>query len=262
MNNASRPESLAALQTAFAAHLRNPELSPAPEGIEDRRLQIYRDLFFNNICKFLSSNFPVLKKIYGEAAWRQLAREFYTEHRAHTPLFPEIPKEFLRYVQEQREDRQGDPPFLLELAHYEWVELALSLDTHEIDAHQIDKFEVQADGDLLQGIPVLSPLAWPLAYRFPVHRIGPDFRPDIAPAEATRLLAYRNRKDEVRFMQINQLIWLLLEKLQNGEHSGREILLSIAAETGHPDSEALLEHGKKLLQDLQERDVVLGTRTA
>jgi len=255
MNSANKPESLAGLQTAFAAHLRNPELFAAPDGIEDRRLQIYRELFFNNICKHLSGNFPVLKKIYGDIAWRKLAREFYTEHRAHTPLFPEIPKEFLRYVQEQRKGRPGDPPFLLELAHYEWVELALGLDPHEID-----EIEVHADGDLLQGVPLLSPLAWPLAYQFPVHRISPDFQPAIAPAEHTRLLAYRNRKDQVKFMEINPVTWLLLENLQNGGQSGREILLSIATAIGHSDSHALIEHGKKLLLDLQQRDVVLGTR--
>jgi len=255
MSSANTPEKLASLQNAFAAHLRNPERAPAPEGIEDRRMQIYRDLFFNNIHNLLASNFPVLKKIYGDAAWRQLVREFYSEHRAHTPLFPELPKEFLRYVQEQREERAGDPPFLLELAHYEWVELALGLDTHEIEA-----VAVNTTGDLLQGIPVLSPLAWPLAYRFPVHRISPDFQPEATPLEPTRLLAYRNRKDQVKFMEINPVTWLTLEKLQVGNHSGRDILLSVAESIGHADPQAVIDHGGKLLQDLREREVVLGTK--
>lgn len=249
------PEKLASLQTAFAAHLRNPQQFPAPAGIEDRRLQIYRDLFFNNISKLLASNFPVLKKIYGEAAWQQLVREFYTEHRARTPLFPELAKEFLRYVQEQRSGREGDPPFLLELAHYEWVELALSLDMQEIDAAAANP-----QGDLLLGVPVLSPLAWPLAYAFPVHRISPDFRPQQAPAEPTRLLAYRNRQDQVRFMEINPVTWLLLEKLQTADQSGQAVLQSIAREIGHADQQRVIEHGSNLLQDLRQRDVVLGTR--
>jgi hypothetical protein len=254
-----RAGKLAELQMAFAAHLRNPQQFPAPAGLEERRLQIYRDLFFNNVSKLLAGNFPVLKKIYSDAAWRQLIREFYTEHRAHTPLFPELPKEFLRYVQEQRRDRAGDPPFLLELAHYEWVELALSLDTH-------DPGEVNADpaGDLLQGIPVLSPLAWPLAYTFPVHRIGPEFQPQHPPAEPTRLLAWRNRSDQVKFMEINPVTWLLLEKLQgaleNEQGSGLDILRAIAGEIGHADPQQVIEHGKQLLQDLFQRDVILGAR--
>lgn len=257
MQSADEPEMTQALreqQMAFAAHIRNPDSAPAPADVEDRRMQIYRDLFFNNISKFLASNFPVLRKIYGENAWRKLAREFYTEHRAHTPLFPEIPKEFLRYVQEQRQGRAGDPPFLLELAHYEWVELALTLDTHEID-----EIVVAADGDLLQGIPLLSPLAWPLAYQFPVHRISPDYQPQNPPDQATRLLAYRDRADQVKFMEINPVTWLLLEKLQAGEHCGQEILQSVAAEIGRKDDASVLEHGHKILQDLRQRDVILGS---
>ena len=50
-------------QYAFAAHIRDPDGAPAPEGIEDRRIAIYRDLFFNNVSQLLSNTFPVLRKI-------------------------------------------------------------------------------------------------------------------------------------------------------------------------------------------------------
>ena len=69
----------------------------------------------------------------------------------------------------------GDPPWLAELAHYEWVELALQIaERRRLPPHD-------PDGDLLDGVPVLSPLAWPLAYRWPVHRIGPDSSPSAPP---------------------------------------------------------------------------------
>lgn len=259
MTSADRPEAsspLRGLQMAFAAHIRNPDKAPIPAGVEDRRMRIYRDLFFNNISKYLAGNFPVLRKIYGEEAWRRLAREFYDEHRAHTPMFPEIPKEFLRYVQEQRVNRAGDPPFLLELAHYEWVELAMSLDTQEIDQLPCDP-----QGDLMTGVPLLSPLAWPLAYRFPVHRISPEYQPQAAPEQPTRLLVYRNREDQVKFMEINPVTWLLLEKLQAARHTGQEILQSVADAIGRANDATVLEHGQRSLLDLRQRDVILGTQT-
>ena len=56
-SNDKVPEALARLQTSFAAHIRDPKSTAAPDGIEDRRMAIYRDLFFNNIKSFLSSNF-------------------------------------------------------------------------------------------------------------------------------------------------------------------------------------------------------------
>jgi hypothetical protein len=250
------PDNLAALQQQFAAHIRSPGIEPAPSGIEDRRMQIYRNLFYNNVRSLLSWNFPVLRKIYSNDDWSQLVRDFYIEHRARTPLFPELPREFLQYVQEQRQDRDGDPPYLLELAHYEWAELALSLDEAELD-------DVEADpkGDLLKGIPVISPLAWPLSYTFPVHRIGPDFQPTEPSEEATHLIVYRNRQDEIKFMKLNVVSALLMQFLKDEtDRTGHDLLNEIVEALKHPKPEVVFEGGKKLLQDLFEREVILGTR--
>ena len=254
--NAITPERLAGLQTAFAGHIRNPDAVAAPAGIENRRMEVYRSLFFNNVVSLLSSNFPVLRKIHGDDAWRKLVRQFYTEHRAHTPLFPEVPKEFLRYLQEQRQDRAGDPPFLLELAHYEWVELALAQDPSDPDLLFADHH-----GHLLDDAPYLSPLAWPLSYRFPVHKIRPTFQPDQAPEEPTHLLVYRGRDDVVRFMQLSEVTRRLLDLMQNHpELPGRQLLLRLAQQINHRQPERLLEFGHTLLQDLLRRDIILGTR--
>ena len=256
-----RPEhapGLDELQRAFAAHIRDPGRHAAPEGIEDRRLQIYRELFFNNMRSMLAGNFPVLHALYEPDDWTALVRDFYADYRCHTPLFTEIAREFLRYLQDVREAREADPPFLLELAHYEWIELALELDEREPDA-----VPAQADGDLLDGAPVLSPLAWPLSYRFPVHRIRPDYRPTEPPAEPTHLLVYRDRQDRVRFMELNAVARLLVAHLQDGPQvSGRALLQSIATAIGHPDPDRVVAAGADLLADLRDRDVILGTRPA
>jgi hypothetical protein len=254
----NRPERLSSLQTAFAAHIRDPEGHAAPEGIEDRRMKIYRELFFNNIQSLLASNFPVLRTLCDDQRWRQLIRDFYLEHRCQTPLFTEVAKEFLRYLQDGREKRPDDPDFLLELAHYEWVELALSLDER-------DPADVPADpdGDLLEETPVLSPLAWPLSYRYPVHRIRPEYQPDRPPGKSTHILVYRNCGYEVKFMELNDVSRLLLELLQEGRGAtGRELLKQIASTIGHPEPERVITAGAELLDDLRKKDVLLGTRAA
>jgi hypothetical protein len=257
-NTSNEPENLRSLQMSFAAHIRDPGKHAAPEDVEDRRMAIYRRLFFNNIVRFLASNFPVLRQLYDEKSWRELAQEFYTEHRCHTPLFPELPKEFLRYLQEQRTDRAGDPAFMLELAHYEWVELALSMDENELE-----DTEANREGDLMAGAPVLSPLAWPLSYRFPVHQIRPGYEPDAPPEKETHLLVYRNRNYKVKFMQLNDVSRLLLALLQeNSELTGLELLTKIASRINHPDPSVVIGNGKNLLQDLRSKDILLGTRPA
>ena len=254
----NKPDRLQSQLNSFAAHIRDPENQAGPAGVEDRRMDIYRQLFFNNISNFLSSNFPVVRQLYEDQAWKQLVRDFYIEHRCHTPLFPELPKEFLRYLQDQRKDRPGDPPFLLELAHYEWVELALSLDENELNDASAD-----STGNLMEEVPVLSPLAWPLSYRYPVQRIRPGFEPETPPEQATHILVYRDRSDKVKFMQLNDVSRLLLNLLQeNRGLTGLELLTEIASSINHPDSSVVIDKGEKLLQDLRSKDVILGTRPA
>ncbi|NQV86507.1 MAG: putative DNA-binding domain-containing protein [Woeseiaceae bacterium] len=104
-------------QYAFAAHIRDPDNTIAPAGIEDRRMAIYRDLFFNNLKNLLGTFFPVLRKISSDGQWRNLIREFMKIHRAKTPYFLQLPEEFLDFLQNEYESLDSDYPFLTELAH-------------------------------------------------------------------------------------------------------------------------------------------------
>jgi hypothetical protein len=242
------------LQYQFTAHLRDPKTNPAPADIEDRRMEIYRDLVFSNVENFLSSNFPVIHTLFGERDWLVLTRDFLREHQCHTPLFPEFGREFLRYVEARQEQDRGDPPFLLELAHYEWAELALSLDENSIDDVPHDPH-----GDLLAGVPVMSPLACILAYRFPVHLIGPDYRPDEPPAEPTVLLLVRGRDDEVRFHEINALTAMLVETLQQNESLTGAECVEHALTLAGIDPSTLRAAGLATLTELQSFEAILGT---
>ena len=244
------------LQREFAAHLRDPAHHPAPEGIEDRRLQVYRELFFNNVAGLLAGTFPVLHALLGTGRWERLARDFYREHRCHTPLFLEIPREFLEYLGAERGVRDDDPPFLAELAHYEWVELALAIDEQDIRAIAVD-----AAGDLLNGIPVLSPLAWPLAYQYPVHRLGPDFQPAEPPPEPSFYVARRDRSEQVGFLQANAVMLRLIERLQqHPDLTGAAQLDALADELPQLERKTVLDGGAAALHELRAADVVLGTR--
>ena len=251
------PETLRAQQFALAAHIRDPAHAAPPPGIEDRRLAIYRDLFFNSLIGLLSGNFPVIRKILGEDGWRTLVRDFYREFRCSTPLFPELPREFIQYLQFRAEEDRGDAPWLLELAHYEWVELALDLSEAQLDAESFDPA-----GDLLTGVPVLSPLAWPLAYTWPVHRLSPEFQPGEAPDTATFLLVQRDAHHKVRFSELSALTFRLLQRLsQSPDLTGREQLLALAAEAQTPDPEAFVASGRDMFEHQRAGGIVPGTRT-
>ncbi|WP_067865359.1 HvfC family RiPP maturation protein [Neptuniibacter marinus] len=243
------------LQYQFSAHIRNPKDNLAPQDIEDRRMAIYRDLFFNNVEGFLSGNFPVLKLISSEQYWLNLARDFFDKHRCHTPYFLEIGKEFIEYVANEREQSLDDPVFLQELIHYEWVELALDASTVELPLA-----DVNANGDLLLQHPVQSPLAWLLSYQFPVHCIRIDFQPETPSDTHTFLIAYRNREDEVNFMEVNSVTARLLYLLSEDDLlSGQDALMQIAKEMQHPNPEAVVEGGLETMEHLRAKGIILGT---
>ncbi len=150
-----------------------------------------------------------------------------------------------------------DPPYMLELAHYEWVELALDVAVENIPEDGLNR-----ESDPLEGVPVLSPLAWSLQYRFPVHLIGPGHEPDEPPAEPTYLVVYRNRDDEVKFMESNAATARLMELLGSNSalHSGRELLEQLAAEMNADSVTPVVDFGARMLRQFQELDIIPGCR--
>lgn len=277
-------------QYQFAAHLRNPAANTAPAGLEERRLKIYRDLFYNNVEDFLCNAFPVLRRISPDTLWHERVRDFYARHQSLDPQFFKIAEEFLHYLEHERGESADDPPFLRELCHYEWAELALSVSEQELtpelggaDTASCTSKRVREaphrpapapaslrsgtvsladpNGDLLSGRPLVSPLAWPLAYAWPVHKISPDFQPLEKPAETTYLIVNRNRQDEVKFLEVNAVTARLMELLQKDKRtSGRGLLRKIAHELQHPQPDAVVQAGAEILASLRARDIILGTR--
>lgn len=258
-----------AVQLDFAAHIRNPELNPRPADVSEMRMQVYLDLFYNNIEGFLAGAFPVAKGLLDSARWHALARRFVHEHASDSPYFLDISQEFLVYLDTVKPAEA--PDFLLELCHYEWVELSLKVDERELPETGYDP-----DGDLLNCPLVVNPLIWVLGYRYPVHRIRSGYQPEEPPQSSTALVVYRTFDDQVRFLESNGLTNQLLEMLTGGNStdqpaapvSGAQALTRLA-EGGATVSMAASEqtaqfmaHGAAMLDRLRQQGIVLGTLLA
>ena len=256
LSNNNKTESFKDIQNVFTQHMRDPENNPAPEGVEDRRIGVYRELVYNNIQSFIGNSFPVLRKITADEQWHKMLRDYVNRHKAHTPLFPKMPQEFLQYLEHEREEYSEDPPFLIELAHYEWIEIALSLDTREIDLSKTNP-----KGDLLNGKPVINPISVALAYTWPVHEISPTNLPETPPEEQTYIIVYRKQNDEVGFTVLNSVSAKLIEYLQLDEkQTGHEILSKIADELNHPNPEVVIQGGLDIMKGFLDKDILLGTK--
>jgi hypothetical protein len=234
-------------QLAMARHLRNPDQVPGPEGVEPRRLKIYQDLIYKNLEGFISGAFPVLRSLYADDGWRELVRKFMDGHRCHSPYFLEISQEFLQYLMEEHVTRECDPPFLAQLAHYEWVELALDVSE---EVHP----EASYQGDLRDAVLTLSPLAWSLRYAYPVHRIGPGFQ--AGEGEPCYLVVYRDRTDAVRFMELNEATARLLDLFRDNRVNPVSVLLEqLAGELGL-DRGTLMSFGGDQVKQFLENSIL------
>ena len=246
-------------QYAFAAHIRDPEHRPAPDGIEDRRMAIYRKLFFNNLRNLLAKNYPVLRKLHSDEHWDRFIRQFMQNHQAKTPYFLELPEEFLNFLRNEYERQDDDFPFLLELAHYEYIELALSIST---ESNKLD--DVDPEGDLLTNIPVKSVLTWVYAYHYPVHRISKEFQPTEPAEQPIYLAVFRQSDDKVAFLELNSVSASLLNAIQENDtgRSGEELLREIAASINYTNVDGFIQHGVATLNEMRDLEIITGTRSA
>lgn len=237
-------------QAEFSAYIRNPDKNACPDDVKPERMQVYRELFFNNVEGFLSSNFPVLTSLFTEEKWQQLVQEFFENHPCTTPYFAEIPEEFLLYLQNERPATETDYPFMLELAHYEWVEMALAISTENLPLITEPSTPLQLDNKIS-----LSPLAWPLAYQFPVHKISAEYLPYQAPEQSSCLVVYRNQEDDVNFIELAPMSFQLLQPLQElGEITVRDYLAKILPADS---AEALRAMALEALHQLVDKHIIL-----
>jgi uncharacterized protein len=250
MLKAERRVDFKSKQQEFAAYIRDPKNNPAPADVKEQRMVMYRELFFNNIEGFLSSNFPILRKILNDRQWFALVQDFFAKHPCKSPHFSQIPEEFLDYLHNER-DSSEDLPFMLELTHYEWVEMALSIAKEDVVATNQDP------ENLLNQHIALSPLAWPLVYQYPVHKIAPAFLPLETPEQATFLIVYRNREDDVSFIEITPITYRLLEIIREHEKPlAEDCLKQVARESNHPDPELIMAGGLQILKELAEKTII------
>ena len=235
-------------QLAFGRRIRAGARAPVPAGVPRQRMAVYEELLFNNLRSFLDRCFPVGRDCLGEVRWTRLCRAFYRDWPCATSWFREIPREFVTYLEAGSGQRL--PRWFVELARYEWAELA-------VDVMDTVPPAGLADGDLMAGCPVVNPALLSLAFQWPVHRIGPTFRPR-RPAPV-HLLVFRDAADEVCFVETSTATARLLALLADGRVSGGDALARLAAELGRAPDAAFMDFGRHSLADLRRLGVLLGT---
>jgi len=235
-------------QLEFCAYLRDPCRQPPPAATAARGLAVYENIVFNNIVQAISACFPVAQKLIVKRAWLTLARQFLAQHSASSPLFRDIPAEFLKFLATQTQLA----PYFYSLCHYEWVELQVATMTVSAALGEID-----SDGDLLAAPIAFTAAMQLLHYDYAVHKISARKRP--LNTVSTELLVYRDASNMVKFVELNAQSYRLIALLQAADISGEQGLRQLALQLNYKDTSSLIEFGRELLEDFRHKGIIAGT---
>lgn len=237
------------IQKQFIQFVRDPTCSDVTLDVMPARANMYRSLCFKNIKRLLETQFPVLREVLPTDTWEMLVDDFFKSHVCQSPWFSDMGKQFLDFYQDKQLAELAAYPWFYELAHYEWVELAL-----DITDIALEELTLNDNVDLLEVTLMTSPLAWLLNYQYPVHKICLDYLPD--KPEETYLIVSRNHKDEVEFLEINAVTAFLFNTLYEVPQSGKAALRVIATEMSQYPESVVYEHGLDTLNQLYQAGIL------
>lgn len=252
-----QPEFLA-YQHRFVNYLRDPR----PELLGDvlpSGASVYAKLLQRKIDGSLRSCFPIMRSFLETGDWDALVKTFIRDHLCQSPLYREIPDEFIDFL--VNENPLDLSPFIVELAHFEWMELVL-----ETAQPLTANYTNAVAGDFLDHIPVLNPVLHLLRYRYPVQTItagnehwqSRNNRSKTENEQAVLLVGLRDDAFRIRFIEINPVTARLIELLQEGIHTGRNALIQVATELHYPSPESILPFGQDILDNMASQQILNG----
>jgi len=244
-------------QQEFTAYLRDPVNRQRPKNVAPKRMNVYKELIFNNLFESVSACFPVAQKVIGKRAWLKLVRRFFCDHSSNTPIFRQIPEEFLSYLTSINcSDEPNLPPYLESLCHYEWVELLVTTMVNPTDGLLSHHRTINLTGDLLENQPAFTPTMQLLNYEYAVQKISPRYKP--TDKVNTQLLVYRNADDAVNFIELNPITYRLIKLLQEKGTTSKCALNMIANELDLLQAGSVILFGLDILEALRNQGVILG----
>lgn len=191
----------------------NDRVSPA------RQVDIYREQFWLRHRESLADDFPSLVHFLSEASFDAFVRRYLAAHPPEDPSLRELPKHVVSFA-------EGFP--------FEEISSALAVDLVRYEFAFIDVFDgpdpQPLDAARIAAIPpegwttarvVLNPCVARLRLAHAAHRISYAVKdkaelPSIAPVDGGVRLALYRRENVVRFSELTEPAYLLLEELDRG----------------------------------------------
>lgn len=219
--------------------------------IKEDNLYQYRRLVINIALDTLETAYPITHSFLAPNVWDTLVKDFYANHKCQTTQVWRMPLEFFDYCKEKNIQQQLNISFLNDLLCFEWLEL----DMHTMP--DIAYPQTKEIGSWLADTIALNPEHRVIQLSYPVHTTAPN--EGLEEKEGIYfLLAYREKESgNLQFTDLSMLHVFIIENITNG------LQLSTILEEANTllqinDINALTQHALTFLEDLKQREFVLG----
>lgn len=236
-------------QAKLAQYCRDAKV-PDLIGVKYENLPHYRRLVFNIASDILETAYPITYSFLPKETWEKLVFDYFVEHKCQTAQVWRMPLEFYDYCVEKNIQEQLNLPFLNDLLYFEWLEL----EVHTMEDITYPKFT--SKGDWFNDKIAVNPEFKLIKLTYPVHTTAPT---ELIGKEGTYFLfIYREKESgNVQFMDLSMLYTYILEQIAGGE-----LLKDVLVEANNlfqlNNISFLKEHTEKFINDLQQRQFILG----
>lgn len=212
---------------------------------DDHPLSLYQTLIHNNLSSVVSPCFPVLRSLLKTGQWDKFINGFLQNYQAKFTSYHRVPEHFVDYLSQL----DNLPyPFIAELAHYEWLELA-------VETAQLPEAPLSLIHPVADTLFTMPPSARFQLYDYPVHLIDQTHIPE--KPDATALIVYRPfDQRKIEFMKINLLSYHCLHFLVNEGLTLNQYLQAVAEQQNEPITDAIKEQYCQLLASLHQQSII------
>lgn len=194
-------------QQQFGAMLRGPYSALTNTGRE----KIYYHLLRANLHEVLANIYPRVIEHLGTNNWAILLDAFLRQHSATTPYFYQLPDEFLSFLWHNKA-HYDQWPWLWALAHFEWMELVLTVADEAMPPPDIERIRC-------------NPLLYYCQYEYAVYPLDKEYTALARRTQSWQGLVYRNREHEVYWLALETWPALLLQAILEHKECSREALV-------------------------------------
>lgn len=175
------------------------------EGTRLDRLHNYRRLIHTIFWESLADAYPITKSILNEEQWNCLVDDFISNNPCQEPQLFRMPFSLIAFVENNDYCEKFSLPFLIDLLHFEWVEI----EVHTMEDLQEEPFETKTD--FSTGNIVFNPYLRIIQLKYPIHKLKTE---DISLVKGNYfLLVYRQDNGTVQYLELNVFTTNLLEQL-------------------------------------------------